>query len=120
MPSFKIIGFWGFFEVFTIYGRGGHLLSRDLDHLYRIPPFSWRLRTKFGFDFNDWPSDFGGVFENGGRKTDRHRSISSPCEPDGSGELKCKGLAPFRSFICSLQFALVKILNRFSYITSVA
>ena len=57
------------------------------------------LHVKFGFD---WLSCFRvseeKIFENGGRRTDGRRTdgrttehgytISSPCEPDGSGELK--------------------------------
>ena len=56
-------------------------------------PFPRRLHIQFGFD---WPSGFGEgrSLENGGRrtKTDGRRldgyTISSPCEPIGSGELK--------------------------------
>ena len=54
------------------------------------------LHVKFGFD---WPAvSKKKIFENGGRRTDGRRTdgrttehgytISSPCEPDGSGELK--------------------------------
>ena len=50
------------------------------------------LPIKFGFD---WPSSFRGEdLENGGRRRtddgrtpDRGHPISSPCEPNGSGEL---------------------------------
>ena len=49
------------------------------------------LHIKFGFD---WPSGFRGEdLRNCGRTTDDGRTpdhghpISSPCEPDGSGEL---------------------------------
>ena len=49
------------------------------------------LHIKFGFD---WPSvSEKKIFENGGRRTDAGRTpdhghpISSPCEPNGSGEL---------------------------------
>ena len=53
-------------------------------------PFLMRLHIKFGFD---WPSGFREkIFENGGQMTDGRRldgyTISSPCEPNGSGELK--------------------------------
>ena len=53
-------------------------------------PFPRRLHIKFGFD---WPSGFREEdLENGGRHTTDGRrldgyTISSPCEPNGSGEL---------------------------------
>ena len=40
------------------------------------------LHVKFGFD---WPRFSEKNFENGGR---RIMAISSPCKPNGSGELK--------------------------------
>ena len=69
--------------------------SCDLDHLYKLSfPFPRRLHIKFGFD---WSSGFRGeeVWKCGrtttttdGRRTPDHGyTISSPCEPKGSGEL---------------------------------
>ena len=85
-----------FWRVFTIYGHGGHL-----GHVTQMPrtkycsPYPRRLHIKFGFDL---PSGFGveDVW-NCLRRTDDGRTdgrrldgytISSPCEPNGSGELK--------------------------------
>ena len=54
------------------------------------------------------------IFENGGRRTDDGRTpdhghpISSPCEPNGSGELKTKALISFAitaKLICVFVFA---------------
>ena len=47
-----------FFNVFTIYGHGGHLghVTWTIYTKFRSP-FSRRLHIKFGFD---WPSGFGG------------------------------------------------------------
>ena len=76
------------FKGFTIYGIGGHLC-----HLTQIPltnfrsPYPWRLHIKFGFD---WPrKSFNMV--NGrtwGRTPEHGYTVSSPGEPNGSGELK--------------------------------
>ena len=81
-----------FLRVFTIYGRGGHT-----DHVTWIIytnfgyPFLRRFHIKYGFD---WSSGFRGdllKWWTDGRTTDGRRldgySISSPCEPNGSGEL---------------------------------
>ena len=76
--------------VFTIYGCGGHL-----GHVTQMPrtkyrsPYPRRLHIKYGFDL---PSGFGEVFfEHCERRTDGRRldgyTRSSPCEPNGSGEL---------------------------------
>ena len=47
-----------FLKVFTIYQRGSHNRSCDLDHLYKLWfPVPRRLHIKFGFD---WPSGLGG------------------------------------------------------------
>ena len=74
-----------------MYGRGGHLghVTWTIYVNFRSP-FPRRLHIKFGFD---WPSGFRGEdFENGGHTTDGRwldgYTISSPCEPNGSGELK--------------------------------
>ena len=94
MPSFKIIGFLvlekKIFKIFTIYGHGGHLghVTWTIYINFRSP-FPRRFHIKFGFD---WPSGFREEdLLNGGRTTDGRRldgyTISSPCEPNGSGEL---------------------------------
>ena len=52
--------FWRrrFLNVFTIYGRGGHLGHVTWTIYINGPsPFPRRLHKKFGFD---WPSSFGG------------------------------------------------------------
>ena len=47
------------------------------------------LHVKFGFD---WPSGFMNIVDdndyNDGRTSEHGYSISLPCEPNGSGELK--------------------------------
>ena len=52
------------------------------------------LHIKFGFD---WPSGFRKkIFEIvDGRTPDHGHPISSPCEPNGSGELITPGMGPF-------------------------
>ena len=94
-----------FWRVFTIYGRGGHLghVTQMLRTNFRSP-YPSRLHIKFGFD---WPSGFGEedvwncwrrtdgrrTTDDGrqttddGRTPDHGYTISSPCEPNGSGEL---------------------------------
>ena len=98
MPSFKIIGLLvlekSSFKVFTIYGHGGHLghVTWTIYIIFRSP-FPRRLHIKFGFD---WSSSFRGEdlckWWTDGRTTDGRRldgyTISSPCEPNGSCELK--------------------------------
>ena len=78
-----------FFKVFTIHGHDGHLGHMTNFH----SPFPRRLHIKFGFD---WPSGFQSrrsLKMVDGRRTDDDRrrldgyTISSPCEPNGSGEL---------------------------------
>ena len=89
MPSFKIIGLLvleKIFKVFTIYGHGSHLGHVTIYINFRFP-FPRRLHIKFGFD---WPSGFREEdllkWWTGGRRLDGY-TISSPCEPKGSGEL---------------------------------
>ena len=55
-------------------------------------PYPRRLHIKFGFD---WPSGFGedsSIVDDADGRTDGRQldgyTISSPCEPNGSGELK--------------------------------
>ena len=69
----------GFLKVFTINGHGGHLGQMTWTiYINFRSPFPRRLHIKFDFD---WPS-----------------TLRSPCQPDGSGELKmvviCMKLAP--------------------------
>ena len=97
MPSFKIIGLLTLekkiFKCFTIYGHGDHLGHVTWTiYINFCPPFPRRLHIKFGF-FGQVVSEKK-IFENGGTgdgQTDGRRldgyTISSPCEPNGSGEL---------------------------------
>ena len=78
-------------EDFTIYGRGDHLshVTWTIYTNFRSA-FPRRLYIKFGFD---WPSGFRPLkMVDGRRRTDGRRldgyTISSPCEPNGPGELK--------------------------------
>ena len=85
----------GFWSVFTIYGRGGHL-----GHVTQTPqtnfrsPNPLRLLMKFGFDR---PSGFGDLWK--WWTTDRRRRTDDgpwlyyklTNEPKGSGELKIRG-----------------------------
>ena len=96
MPSFKIIRlpvlekkiFKGFYHIWVWWPSW----SCDLENNTNFgAPFPRRLHIKPGFD---WPRGFREqIFENGGRTpTDELRldgyTISSPCEPNCSGELK--------------------------------
>ena len=91
-----------FWRVFTIYGHGGHLghVTWTIYINFRSP-FPRRLHIKFGFD---WSSGFRGEdlwkwwtdgrtddgrTDDDGRRLDGY-TISSPCEPNGSGELKTR------------------------------
>ena len=80
MLSFKIIvllvgGGGRFLKVFTIYRRGGHLGRVTMTiYICFLSPFPRRLNMKSGVD---WPSVNEHVY-----------IINSPCEPNGSGELK--------------------------------
>ena len=82
-----------FLRVFTIYGRGSHLGHVTWTIYTNFgSPFQRRLHIKFGFD---WPSGFREEdlwkWWTDRRWTDRRQldvyTISSPCEPNGSGEL---------------------------------
>ena len=54
--------------VLTIYGHGSHLGQvTQMPRTILVPPYSWRLHAKFGFD---WPSDFGEDVRSYGRTTD--------------------------------------------------
>ena len=90
----------GFWRVFTIYGRGGHLghVTQMSRTNFRSPD-PWRLHMKFGFD---WPSGFGKedlwkwwtdgqrtTMDANGRQTDDGACLYYKLtnEPKGSGEL---------------------------------
>ena len=82
-----------FWRVFTIYGHGGHLGHVTWTIYISLgSPFPRRLHIKFGFDR---PSRFREedvwalwtTTTTDGRMTDHWYTISSPCEPNGSGEL---------------------------------
>ena len=78
---------------FLPYWHGGHLGHVTwIIYTNFCSPFPRRLHIKFGFDLS---SGFRGEYvKNCGRTTDGRRTdagacaISSPCEPEGSGELK--------------------------------
>ena len=57
--------------------------------MYSCSPFPRRFNIKYGFD---WPigfrgEDVGKLWMDGRRTQEHGYIISSPCEPDGSGEL---------------------------------
>ena len=71
-------------------------LVYDLDHSYELSlPFPRRLYEVFGFD---WPSGYSGedlckMVDDGRTPADGY-TISTPCEPQGSGELKGTSIFP--------------------------
>ena len=103
IPSFVEIGppvqekedFW---RVFTIYGHGGQL--GHVTQIYwtnirrRPPPPPLPMETPHKIQL-DWPSGFReedlwkcGRTTDNGRTPEHGYTISSPCQPNGSGELK--------------------------------
>ena len=79
MPSFKIIVLpvlEKIFEVFSIYGRGGHLSHVTMTiYIKENFPFPRKLHIKFGFD---WPSGFRAVLEKTSFENDGHIHVYSP------------------------------------------
>ena len=78
-------------KVLSNFEHGGHL-GHVTWTIYTnfCSPFSMRLNMKFGFD---WPSGFGGedvwnCWPQRRRTPEHGYTISSPCEPDASGEQK--------------------------------
>ena len=102
---------------FIIYGRGGHL-----GHVTQMPqtknrsPYPRRLHIKFGFDLSAVSEK---IFEHCERRRTPARwyTISSPCEPNGSGELIIVGTVPwvvgveFCYFFSSFGGCLIRIIE---------
>ena len=82
-----------FFKVLSIFEHGCHLGQAIwIIYINFCSPFPRRLNIKFGFDrpsgFRE--EDVWKMWTDAGRRrtTDHGYTISSPCEPEGSGELK--------------------------------
>ena len=92
MPNFKITKFCVLekkvFVGFDHIWAWRPAWSCNINHLYKLFPLQIEaFFMKFGFD---WPSGFGDLSKwcRDGRTSEHVYTISSPCEPDGSGELK--------------------------------
>ena len=83
--------------------------SCDLDHLCKLSLlFPRRLHIYLALIDQAVPEEK--IFENGGRTTDGRRldgyTISSPCEPNGSGELKMLTIIGILTFMSRINFRL--------------
>ena len=95
MLSFKIIESWfwrRFFEVFTIYGHGGHLGHMTCTiYINFCSPFPRRLHIKFGFDWQSgFKEDVKTLLTTTTTTPEQAYTVSSTCELDDSGELNIK------------------------------
>ena len=100
--KFKIIGRLvlekKILKVFTIYGHGRHFRHMTWTiYINFRTPFPRRLRIQFGFDLQLVSKEKMSEHCLRQRRRQQRRrtpkqgyTISSPCEPDGSGEVKTK------------------------------